>query len=61
MTLSVTPTIKSPCKLICTLDLESAICKGCGRTREEIGRWTRFSDEQRDVVMERVKDWEERD
>jgi len=39
------------CKLICELDLEQGLCKGCGRSREEIARWTRYSDVQRAFIM----------
>ena len=51
MSLSVAPAIESPCKLICDLDLEHGLCKGCGRSREEIARWTRYSDVQRQYIM----------
>ena len=51
MSLRQTPTIESPCKLICEMDLKSALCKGCGRTREEIAMWTRYSDVQRQYIM----------
>jgi uncharacterized protein len=37
----------SPCIKICTLDLQSRICVGCGRTLEEIGNWLRYSDTER--------------
>ena len=46
-----TPKIESPCKLICEMDITSALCKGCGRTREEIAMWTRYSDVQRQFIM----------
>ena len=49
--LSQTPQIESPCKLICELDIEKGLCKGCGRSREEIARWTRYSDVQRQYIM----------
>jgi len=49
--LSQTPTIESPCKLICKLDLETALCTGCGRSREEIGMWTRYSRAERAFIM----------
>jgi len=49
--LSQTPEIQSPCKLICELDLEAGLCKGCGRSREEIAMWTRYSDAKRAFVM----------
>ena len=51
MTLNMTSQIQSPCKLICELDLEKGLCKGCGRSREEIARWTRYSDVQRAFIM----------
>ena len=51
MTLNMTPQIQSPCKLICELDLEKGLCKGCGRSREEIAKWTRYSDVQRAFIM----------
>jgi predicted Fe-S protein YdhL (DUF1289 family) len=46
-----TPTVESPCKLICEMDLTSGQCKGCARTREEIAMWTRYSDVQRQYIM----------
>ncbi len=46
-----TPPIKSPCILVCQLDWQSGHCFGCGRTREEIGRWTLIGDAERDAVM----------
>ena len=49
--LSQAPDIQSPCKLICELDLEKGLCKGCGRSREEIAKWTRYSDAQRAFIM----------
>jgi len=51
MTLNMAPQIQSPCKLICELDLEKGLCKGCGRSREEIAQWTRYSDVQRAFIM----------
>jgi len=51
MTLNMAPQIQSPCKLICELDLEKGLCKGCGRSREEIAMWTRYSDAQRAFIM----------
>lgn len=43
--------IESPCILVCTLDPESDYCLGCGRSAEEIGNWTRYTDEERRRVM----------
>ena len=48
--------MKSPCKRICKLDNEQ-ICIGCGRSWEEIRDWMFYTNSERDVVMERVKDY----
>ncbi|WP_427452071.1 DUF1289 domain-containing protein [Litorimonas sp. WD9-15] len=45
--MAANPDIESPCKLICTLDIQSGVCTGCGRTRQDIGMWTRYSKAQR--------------
>jgi predicted Fe-S protein YdhL (DUF1289 family) len=42
----------SPCVRACRLDGE--VCVGCGRTRDEIARWTRMSDNERREVNLRV-------
>lgn len=54
MTLNVTPTIQSPCKLICQLHITSGLCLGCGRSREEITKWTRYTDAQRAEIMAKL-------
>ena len=36
--------IVSPCVNICTLDPATGLCRGCGRTGDEIARWTAMSD-----------------
>ena len=43
--------IESPCVLVCTLDVDTGWCLGCGRTRDEIARWTRLDDAGRSAVM----------
>jgi uncharacterized protein len=43
--------IKSPCVKICTLDPRSAVCLGCGRSIDEIARWTTMSAAERARVM----------
>ena len=43
--------IASPCTKVCTIDPRSGLCHGCGRTLEEIGRWTSFSDSERERIM----------
>jgi uncharacterized protein len=41
----------TPCIRVCTLDPETGLCEGCGRTRDEIGRWFRLSEEERQLIM----------
>lgn len=44
--------IDSPCKLICSVERESDLCFGCGRSRDEIARWTLYSKEERDEILD---------
>jgi predicted Fe-S protein YdhL (DUF1289 family) len=43
--------IESPCVKICTYEPGSGVCTGCGRTLDEIARWSQMSDEERRQVM----------
>ncbi len=43
--------ISSPCIRVCTLDPETGLCEGCGRTREEIGKWYRMTEKERKRIM----------
>ncbi len=42
----------SPCVRLCTLDPDTSLCVGCGRTLAEIGRWGRYSDNERRTIMD---------
>jgi predicted Fe-S protein YdhL (DUF1289 family) len=44
-------TIATPCLRICTLDPASGLCRGCGRSIEEIAGWARYSDLERARIM----------
>lgn len=46
--------MESPCILVCSIDMESGFCHGCGRTTHEIGAWSMYSDEQRRQLMEEL-------
>ena len=46
-------TATSPCIKVCQLDLQDR-CLGCGRTRAEIARWSRMTDEERRAVNRRL-------
>ena len=43
--------IESPCILVCSIDLKTGYCFGCGRTRDEIGAWLTMTAQARRDVM----------
>ena len=45
------PIIESPCVDICTLDVRTALCLGCGRTIDEIAAWGSMSAADRRRVI----------
>jgi len=46
--------MRTPCIRICSLDPLTGLCAGCGRTTDEIAGWMRFSDEERETIMENL-------
>jgi uncharacterized protein len=48
--------ISTPCIKVCLIDNETSLCEGCGRTREEIATWGRFSEEERLEIMSGLED-----
>ena len=47
---------RSPCVRICTMDPESGLCEGCGRTLAEIAGWLRMSEDERQAIMDALPD-----
>lgn len=43
--------IESPCILVCSVDMKTGYCFGCGRTREEISGWIGMAPARRREVM----------
>lgn len=43
--------MESPCILVCSIDIKTGYCFGCGRTGAEIGSWTVYSDAERRAIM----------
>ncbi|MBO02076.1 MAG: DUF1289 domain-containing protein [Candidatus Marinimicrobia bacterium] len=41
--------MESPCKKQC--NLIKGVCRGCGRTLEQIANWTKYSDKQREIII----------
>ena len=46
--------IDSPCIQICVIHPTERICTGCYRSIDEIGAWSRFSDEERAAIMQEL-------
>ena len=43
--------IKTPCVKVCFVDPKVSLCVGCFRTMEELGRWTHYTDAERERIM----------
>ncbi len=42
----------SPCILVCSIDIKTGYCFGCGRTRDEIAGWIDYSDAERQSIVD---------
>lgn len=47
--------VLSPCRNLCELDITRRHCVGCGRTIEEISRWSAMTVQERKNVLARLK------
>ncbi len=43
--------MESPCILVCSIDMKTGLCFGCGRTKDEIALWTSYTDAERRAIM----------
>ena len=43
--------VSSPCVKLCRLDPATRLCQGCGRSLDEIGRWSSLSENERRAIM----------
>ncbi|WP_426228079.1 DUF1289 domain-containing protein [Pararhizobium sp. DWP3-4] len=44
--------METPCILVCSIDMKTGYCFGCGRTRDEIGAWTLYTAQERRDIMD---------
>ena len=44
--------IESPCNLVCSIDLKTGYCFGCGRTGREVTAWVNYTPTQRREIMD---------
>ena len=49
-------TASSPCVNICQIDPANGLCTGCLRTLDEIMRWSRMPETERQAIMDRLPD-----
>ena len=47
-------TPSNPCIGFCSTSLGDTVCKGCGRTAEEVDGWLSLSEEQQRQIWQRV-------
>lgn len=45
----------TPCIQLCKIDSLTKKCAGCGRTLDEIARWSNMTDTERTTIMKRLK------
>ena len=43
--------MKSPCVQVCQMDPQRGVCLGCGRSLDQIARWSQMSDADRDRIL----------
>jgi len=43
--------IASPCTKLCTIDPRSQLCRGCGRTLDEIALWMSLGEAERERIV----------
>ncbi|WP_198314684.1 DUF1289 domain-containing protein [Chitinibacter sp. GC72] len=51
-------TIQSPCIKLCQLDESGTHCIGCLRTLDELRRWSKASDEEKQAILNRISQTE---
>ncbi|MFY7980508.1 MAG: DUF1289 domain-containing protein [Limnohabitans sp.] len=49
------PHVPSPCLSVCVMDPQTEVCAGCWRSLEEIGAWSRMTDEDKRWVWQRIQ------
>jgi uncharacterized protein len=46
--------IETPCILVCSIDMKTGYCFGCGRTSREIGNWITMTPHERRGIMDEL-------
>lgn len=48
--------VESPCVKVCSIDATTGWCLGCGRSMEEIARWSSLGAPLRLTIMSRLEE-----
>jgi predicted Fe-S protein YdhL (DUF1289 family) len=48
--------MQSPCVRVCVIEPATSLCAGCGRSLEEIARWSTMTEEERRRIMSELPD-----
>jgi predicted Fe-S protein YdhL (DUF1289 family) len=43
--------METPCIKVCVIEPQTGLCKGCGRSLDEIARWATMSGEERRRII----------
>jgi len=49
---TIEPPVPSPCISVCAMNEETGYCRGCLRTLEEITGWERYSNTQKQDIID---------
>ena len=49
------PRPDSPCIALCSTALGDDLCRGCGRTFQEVANWVAMSEREREIVWQRLE------
>jgi uncharacterized protein len=48
--------MESPCVKVCVMEPDTGLCAGCGRSLDEIARWSSMTDLERRRIIESLPD-----
>jgi predicted Fe-S protein YdhL (DUF1289 family) len=48
--------METPCVKICTYEPQQGLCRGCGRSLQEIAAWASMNADQREKIMQQLPD-----
>ena len=52
--------IPSPCVGVCQINASTKYCLGCWRTLKEVAHWSRYSNDEREILMKELAERQKR-